>query len=212
MDLSKSSAGITLQGVKHPTRIVLDTDKTVLSLGPDRRLFLPALTFSHTDRVGIRGPNGTGKSTLIRHLLPLLSEKSIRLWYLEQELDREESLLSYQKFEALDPQTKGRIVSTVVRLGSNAQQLLQSALPSPGELRKLLIAQALESELSLLILDEPTNHLDLPSHLVLEAELDSFRGALLLVSHDHFFLDKVCTQWWGISCREKSQDSELIVH
>jgi len=60
--------------------------------------------------------------------------------------------------------------------------------------------------------DEPTNHLDLPSRLVLEAELDSFRGALLLVSHDHFFLNKVCTQWWGISCREKSQDSELIVH
>lgn len=212
LDLSKSSAGITLQGVKHPAKIVLDTDETVLSLGPDRRLFLPALTLSHTDRVGIRGPNGIGKSTLIRHLVPLFEEKSIRFWYLEQELDQEKSLCSYQKFEALDSQTKGRIVSTVVRLGSDARLFLQSALPSPGELRKLLLAQALESELSLLVLDEPTNHLDLPSRLALEAELGAFTGALLLISHDQSFLDKVCSTWWDIASIADSLDSELIVH
>ena len=212
LDLSKSRAGITLQGVKHPAKIVLDTDETVLSLGPDRRLFLPALTLSHTDRVGIRGPNGIGKSTLIRHLVPLFEEKSIRFWYLEQELDQEKSLCSYQKFEALDSQTKGRIVSTVVRLGSDARLFLQSALPSPGELRKLLISQALESELSLLVLDEPTNHLDLPSRLALEAELGAFTGALLLISHDQSFLDKVCSTWWDIASIADSLDSELIVH
>lgn len=212
LDLSKPTTGITLQGVKHAAKLVLDTDETVIPLGPDRRLFLPALTLANTDRVGIRGPNGIGKSTLIRHLVPLFREKSIRFWYLEQELDQEKSRCSYQQFEALDPRTKGSIVSTVVRLGSNAHLFLQSALPSPGELRKLMIAQALESELSLLVLDEPTNHLDLPSRLALEAELGAFNGALLLVSHDQSFLDKVCTHWWDIACIAGTLDSELVVH
>ena len=212
LDLSKSSGGITLQGVKHAARVLLDTQQAVLSLGGDRKLFLPPLALSHTDRVGIRGPNGIGKSTLVRHLLPLFAEKSIRSWYLEQEMDLEQSLASYQAFELLEPQVKGRIVSTVVRLGSNAQLFLLSALPSPGELRKLLIAQALESNLSLLVLDEPTNHLDLPSRLALETELRSFAGALLLVSHDQDFLEQVCTTWWDLSYLPGSQNAELLVH
>lgn len=212
LDLTKTSAGITLQGVKHAAKILLDTEQSVLSLGPERRLFVPPLTLLHTDRVGIRGPNGVGKSTLIRHLLPLFAEKSIRFWNLEQELDLAQSLASYRAFEALDPRLKGRIVSTLVRLGSDAQLFLQSALPSPGELRKLLIAQALESECSLLVLDEPTNHLDLPSRIALEAELASFTGALLLVSHDQSFLDHAGTIWWDISIVQDTSDSELIVH
>jgi hypothetical protein len=116
--------------VKHAARVLLDTQQAVLSLG------VTASSFFHPWRS--RTPTGLasaaqwiGKSTLVRHLLPLFAEKSIRSWYLEQEMDLEQSLASYQAFELLEPQVKGRIVSTVVRLGSNAQLFLLSALPSP---------------------------------------------------------------------------------
>lgn len=212
LDLTKSVGGITLQSFPHGGKILLDAKPAILSIAPGRRLFLPHLTLGNNQRVGIRGPNGIGKSTLIRHLLPAFSRKSIRYWYLEQELDGQESLASYRAFQQLDAQAKGIIVSTLVRLGSNGQLFLGSALPSPGELRKLLIAQALEQELSLLVLDEPTNHLDLPSRLCLEQELKSFTGALLLVSHDQPFLDALCTTWWDLSYKEGNIDSLLVMH
>jgi macrolide transport system ATP-binding/permease protein len=86
----------------------------------------------------------------------------------------------------------------VRRLGSDPARLLQSREPSPGETRKLMLAMQMQAEPVLLVLDEPTNHLDLPSVECLEEALDEFEGALILVSHDQRFLDRLASRRWRI--------------
>ncbi len=74
--------------------------------------------------------------------------------------------------------------------------------PSPGELRKLILALGLLDSPHLIVLDEPTNHLDLPSIECLETALRSAAGALLLVSHDERFLSALCQVRWSIDSVE----------
>ena len=76
---------------------------------------------------------------------------------------------------------------------------MKSGLPSPGEVRKLLLALGLRERPWLVILDEPTNHLDLPSMERLESALASTTAALLLVSHDRVFLDGLTKTSWRIA-------------
>ena len=89
-------------------------------------------------------------------------------------------------------------MTIVSRLGSRPERLLRSDDPSPGELRKLLLALGMAQEPHLIIMDEPTNHLDLPSIECLEAALSDCHCGLLLVSHDQRFLEALCQQWWVI--------------
>ncbi len=211
LDLGKAASGVTITGAVHPARTVLRLEEGSIAVAPGRRLHHPPLSLGNTERVGIRGPNGSGKSTLIRSLVAHLKEGTVRHWYLEQELGLAESTAAYQEFQDLAATPKGRIVSAVVRLGSRGDLFLASALPSPGEMRKLLIARALEEEISLLVLDEPTNHLDLPSRRALSQQLECFAGALLLVSHDQAFLDGICTTWWDLSLADGG-DSTLTIN
>ena len=81
-------------------------------------------------------------------------------------------------------------------LGSSPERVLASAELSPGELRKLRLALGVNDNIELLIMDEPTNHLDLPSVECLESALADAQCALLLVSHDRRFLDKLCPRRW----------------
>ncbi len=210
LDLAKEGGGITITGRAHPAKTLLSLDSGSIEVGPMRHLHHPPLVLGNTDRVGITGTNGIGKSTLLTSLIAALEATTVRFWYLGQELGIEESRAAYRAFGALEGEVKGRIVSALVRMGSSADLFLSSALPSPGEMRKLLIARALEEEYSLLILDEPTNHLDLPSRRLLAGQLQGFAGALLLVSHDRSFLEGICSVWWELA-RGEGDDSILTI-
>ena len=87
-------------------------------------------------------------------------------------------------------------MAIVRRLGSDPARLLKSIEPSPGELRKLLIAACIQDDPNILILDEPTNHMDLPSVECLESALEDCQMALLMVSHDRRFLGKLAKRIW----------------
>jgi ATPase subunit of ABC transporter with duplicated ATPase domains len=148
--------------------------------------------------VHLRGPNGAGKTTLLRRLLDAAALPADRLRYLPQDLTRDDRRRALAEVRALDPHTRGRVLSLVAALGLDPDHVLASADPSPGEARKLLMALALGTHAWALALDEPTNDLDLPSIERVEGALADFPGALLLVSHDEHFAARITDQTWTI--------------
>jgi ATPase subunit of ABC transporter with duplicated ATPase domains len=87
-------------------------------------------------------------------------------------------------------------------LGSDPKKLLESVTPSPGETRKLLLALGVMREPHIILMDEPTNHMDLPSIECLEQALKDCPCAMLLISHDESFLEKLTTIKWKITKTE----------
>ena len=112
------------------------------------------------------------------------------LLYLPQEISDELRAQIFEEFSKLEEADRGDVLSTLFRLGSEPERLNQEQL-SPGELRKLMIAMAVQKPLSLLILDEPTNHMDITSVLALENALAVLDCSMIVVSHDKAFLAKI---------------------
>lgn len=176
---------------------LLDLPAGSLDLG-ERRLNYPKLGIGPTDRIALTGDNGSGKSTLVRRMIEELSSKSICHLHMPQELGPVSGAL-LRRMRELPKEELGRVMGVVSCLGSDPAAILHSGRPSPGELRKLMLAMATVDAPELLVLDEPTNHLDLPSIELLEGALGGFPGALLLISHDMRFLEHLTDARWEIS-------------
>jgi len=198
------SLGVTLGGERCPRKILWSSPESQYPLSQDRRLWCPALIIHPDDRIGIQGPNGAGKSTFIRRIVADLMNKGERFAYIPQEIDALSSTEILEGFKRLPPDRLGKAMTLVRRLGSDPARLLQSQEPSPGELRKLLLATSIESNPRIVILDEPTNHLDLPSVECLEEALAGCEAALVMVSHDRRFLAKLVRRFWCIQSNGQS--------
>ena len=148
------------------------------------------------DRIGIVGPNGSGKSTFVKKLAESCDAKAPAVLYLPQEITADESAALLAQIKAAKPDEKGFLMSLFVRLGGDAKSLLESAVPSPGETRKLMLALGLTRKPALIIMDEPTNHLDIVSIEALEKALIDYAGTLVLVSHDERFLANTVAEIW----------------
>jgi len=155
------------------------------------------------DRVGIVGPNGCGKSSLLRILRGELQPTAGQAWvgetadigYYQQEhadldLDRNpvEALREVAPQLPL-PQVRGYLARFMF-FGDDVFRPLTSF--SGGERSRLVLARLIIRRPNVLLLDEPTNHLDIASREVLEEALRGFHGTVITVSHDRWFLDKVC--------------------
>jgi ATP-binding cassette subfamily F protein uup len=159
-------------------------------------------------RVGLVGPNGSGKTTLLRTLLgeqapdagTVTAAPQLRCVYFDQareQIDGQETLR-----KALSPEGDTVTVgSRKLHVKSWARQLLfrDDQLDQPvrtlsgGERARTLIARLMRTPADVLLLDEPTNDLDIPTLEALEQSLLEFEGAVVLVTHDRFLMDRVCT-------------------
>jgi len=203
------ATGIWLPASAARSGSVLVQQPGQLRLNDSRALHLPMLQIAADEHVAITGSNGCGKSTLVRHLLRQSSVPADRLVYLPQEMTAAEGRDALQQVRGLPNQQLGHVMNVVRRLGSPPQRLLDSDQPSPGELRKLLIALGTTREPQLLILDEPTNHLDLPSLNALEEVLAQCPCALVVVTHDHHLLQRLGGTAWHI---EQQVDGDSVLH
>jgi ATPase subunit of ABC transporter with duplicated ATPase domains len=176
--------------------------------GHQRHLRFPDLAIGGADRIALTGANGTGKSTLIRHILANLRLPVEKLVCVPQEISAADSRALLGQIKKLPNDERGRIMTTISRLGSRPARLLESAQPSPGEVRKLLLALGIVRGPHLIVMDEPTNHMDLPGILCLEEALADCPCALLLVSHDRVFLEKTTRTRWHLDARPDG-DTEL---
>jgi ATP-binding cassette, subfamily F, member 3 len=155
------------------------------------------------DRVGIVGPNGSGKSTLLRTLVgdlaPLGGEvvrgSGVKLGYFDQKLatlSEERTLLEeIQTVRAdLSPEVIRQYLAKFRFFEDDPFRSVKGL--SGGERSRLAMAKMMLFPRNVLALDEPTNHLDIPARETLEDALDRFEGTLIVVSHDRYFLDRVC--------------------
>ncbi|MDQ0190364.1 ABC-F family ATP-binding cassette domain-containing protein [Alicyclobacillus cycloheptanicus] len=159
------------------------------------------------DRIGIVGSNGSGKSTLLKlmagQLLPdsgsVTIGPTVKIGYFAQEhevLDGNQRVIAYirEAAESVETADGQRLDAAQVLerfLFPPALQWMPIGKLSGGEKRRLALLRALVSAPNVLLLDEPTNDLDIPTLTVLEAFLADFPGAVVVVSHDRYFLDHV---------------------
>lgn len=173
--------------------------------------------FSYTllrdDRVGIVGGNGAGKTTLLRTLcgeIPAASgviEKgdTVKIGYFAQHcppLDPDTRIIDAVKDVAIkvytpDGDLSASQMAETFLFPSQMQYQKVSSL-SGGEMRRLYLLRILMAAPNVLILDEPTNDLDLDTLNVLEDYLDSFQGAIIAVSHDRYFLDRITSHLFAV--------------
>ncbi len=180
----------------------------------DGRTILRDLNFVMTagTRVGLVGPNGSGKTTLLRLLREELEPSAgaivradnLRIVYFDQNrvLDPDVTLrraLAPHSDSVLYGDNTIHVASWAARFAFTSEQLNQPVgRLSGGERARVLIAKLMLDPADLLLLDEPTNDLDIPTLEVLEESLLEFKGALVLVTHDRYMLDRVSTVVWGL--------------
>ena len=165
------------------------------------------LTAKFGDKIAITGTNGSGKTTLLKILLGQLKAEG-EIWissaanigYLTQEVfDLPLEQTPEQFFYKDTFEERGKVRNLMKHLGfTSAHWTSPIGKMSMGERVKCKLMVYILEDKNVLILDEPTNHLDLPSREQLETTLAQYKGTLLVVSHDRYFLEKVTDSVWEI--------------
>lgn len=206
VDLSQEKVEITA-GASRLGRKIIELSNVTKSF--EERTVIQDFSYIvlRDERMGIVGPNGSGKSTLLNLITQRMEPDSgvieigqtVKIGYFSQEnVDMDENLrvIEYIKEEAnYLPSTDGGVIT--------ASQMLERFLFPPelqwtpirnlsgGEKRRLYLLRVLMGAPNVLLLDEPTNDLDIQTLTILEDYLDEFPGAVIVVSHDRYFLDRV---------------------
>ncbi|OEH91726.1 ABC-F family ATP-binding cassette domain-containing protein [Bacillus solimangrovi] len=184
-----------------------------LSIGyPNSTALSEKLTFSinRGDSISLVGPNGVGKSTLIKTinnlLKPITGEiqygSHVKIGYYDQEqanLTSNKRVLDelWDEYPNYAEKEIRNVLGNFLFSGDDVLKNVQSL--SGGEKARLALAKLMMQNANFLILDEPTNHLDLDSKQVLENALIDYPGTLLFVSHDRFFINRIATQVFELS-------------
>jgi len=171
----------------------------------EREVFAPFdLSIRHGEAVGLVGANGAGKTTLFRLVLGheeataggLRLGPSVEVGYYAQEQETlDPALTPLELVRKLKPISEQQALGFLGGyLFDRTDSLIRIGRLSGGERARLQVAALVLRGATFLLLDEPTNNLDLPSIEALEAALLAFPGAILAISHDRYFLDRICTR------------------
>src|SRR5215204_519107 len=202
---AKSEMNIAVGAKRLGTKII---ELENVSKSYDGRALVDDFSYAvkRDDRLGIIGANGSGKTTLLEMITSRVKPdkgeieigQTVHIGYYDQEsraLNEQQRVIDYIKETA-------EYVTTVEGNQITASQMLEKFLFPPaaqysfignlsgGERRRLYLLKILMTEPNVLLLDEPTNDLDVPTLIALEEYLDDFAGALIVVSHDRYFLDR----------------------
>ena len=174
---------------------------------PGGRELLGGVSFlvKRNDRLFFVGPNGCGKSTLIKLLLGTLSPTggyieggyNVNVGYYDQEnqnLSPENTVLDelWNAYPTLNELDVRNTLAMFRFVGEDVYKSVRTL--SGGERARLTLSKLILSDVNLLILDEPTNHLDIESREALESALEAFDGTVVTVSHDRYFIEKLATR------------------
>ena len=207
-----ATAKIDFSASNRQTKQLIVLDGVSYSIG-GRSLF-KGIEFTVTSgmRIGLVGPNGSGKTTLLRLLRgeidptagTVRKADSLKIVYFDQNRELDPNLTLRR---ALAPDSDSVIYQErVTHVASWAARFLFSAEDlnrpvgrlSGGERARVLVAQLMLQPADVLLLDEPTNDLDIPTLEILEENLLEYRGALVLITHDRYMLDRVSTVVFGL--------------
>ncbi|MBP3713271.1 MAG: ABC-F family ATP-binding cassette domain-containing protein [Bacilli bacterium] len=203
--LTKSKVNINITGSSRKGRKEIEVED--VSIGYDNIPLVSDINFTlfGGDKMAIMGANGTGKTTFIKSLMqnikPLKGEmrflESISIGYLKQDtlvLDSDETIFDYIKdrFPRLSDQEVYNHLGSYGFSYEDDKKIITNL--SGGERMRVVLAEMVLHSYTLLILDEPTNHLDMITKEELIEALNSYKGTLLVVTHDRYFADQVCSR------------------
>jgi ATP-binding cassette subfamily F protein 3 len=182
-----------------------------LTIGYDSPLCtIGSLEVRRGDRLAVIGPNGTGKSTLMKTLMgqvnalggSYLYGHQIEKGYFDQQLAQFSSgkTVLEELWDAAPDMDRTQVRSILGQFLFHADDVFKSVdVLSGGEKVRLCLAKLLLQHSNLLLLDEPTNHLDIPGKEALEEALDGFTGTIIFVSHDRYFIQQLSTRMLVLS-------------
>jgi ATP-binding cassette subfamily F protein 3 len=173
-----------------------------LQIGYEKTLLELSLRIRRGQKIGIIGPNGAGKSTFLKTAAGLLPPRkgkcelglNVMIGYFDQQTAALSSELSvYEHFHQYFPSMTDKDVRSALGAflfsGKDAMKKVSSL--SGGERSRLVLAELFQSRPNFFLLDEPTNHMDIPAKETLESAFKAYKGTLLFVSHDRYFLNQV---------------------
>ena len=153
------------------------------------------------EKVGVYGPNGCGKTTLIKAILgqeeiegEINISSSRKIGYISQDVtDINEEISIIKAFEINSRKELGKLRSDLALIGFDAESLNKKIkYLSLGERMKIKLLLLIRESYEVLILDEPTNHIDLHVREQLESVLEKYNGTIILVTHDRYMMEKIC--------------------
>jgi ATP-binding cassette, subfamily F, member 3 len=210
--LERKKMGLEFEETDRSGKVVFSMKDASKSFG-EKTLFSEAEMLVHyKDRTAIVGQNGTGKSTIIKMLLGyegcdsggVKIGSNVKLGYLSQKFtaaDPNMRLIDAFRDEVAVTEGDARhILAKFLFYGPNVFRKVGQL--SGGEKMRLRLAQLMHQDINFLVLDEPTNHLDIDSREVLEEALEDFKGTILAVSHDRYFLNKLFHKTYWIHDRK----------
>jgi ATP-binding cassette subfamily F protein 3 len=186
---------------RESNKLVVFFDKVSKKFNENQIIRNFSLEIDKGERVALIGPNGSGKSTLINLILDKFKPtegkvelgSNVDIGYLPQEhkqLNSELSPIKYLMNATKIDKTSAYKLAKRFLLSDEDIETSTNKLSS-GQKSKILLASIMASGSNFIILDEPTNYLDIPSREALEEALISYKGTLLIISHDRYFLERI---------------------